>query len=141
MAMAGTYQTTGETAKRGTGVWPDTGGGWVNGRGDKTMTMLNGYAHMVEFFTSFEWWKTEPHDELVSNGAYCLADSGKTYAVYLPHGGRVTVRLAPGRYQGTWFDAATGATTALPPVFGATWTSPPAPGDGDWALVLRRGEE
>ena len=30
IAMAGTYQTTGETAKRGTGVPPDTGGGWVN---------------------------------------------------------------------------------------------------------------
>jgi len=26
--------TTGETAKRGTGLQPDTGGGWVNGRSD-----------------------------------------------------------------------------------------------------------
>jgi hypothetical protein len=46
--MAGAYQTTGETAKRGTGVWPDTGGGWVNGRGDDSMEMLNGMAHMGE---------------------------------------------------------------------------------------------
>jgi hypothetical protein len=64
IAMAGAYGTTGESARRGTGIWPDTGGGWVNGRGDDTMTMLAGYAHMVDFFTSFEWWKTEPHDEL-----------------------------------------------------------------------------
>ena len=49
IAMAGAYQTTGETAKRGTGVWPDTGGGWVNGRGDGSMLMLKGYAHMVDF--------------------------------------------------------------------------------------------
>ena len=40
ISMAGCYQTTGESARRGTGVAPDTGGGWVNGRGDDTMTML-----------------------------------------------------------------------------------------------------
>ena len=68
IVMAGGYQTTGETARRGTNVWPDKGGGWMNGRGDDTMTMLQGYAHMVEFFTSFEWWTTEPHDELVNHG-------------------------------------------------------------------------
>ena len=66
--MAGCYQTTGETARRGTGYWPDTGGGWVNGRGDDSMIMLKGYAHIVDFFTSFDWWKTDPHDELVDRG-------------------------------------------------------------------------
>ena len=78
--MAGGYQTAGETARRGTNVWPDTGGGWMNGRGDDTMTMFKGYAHMVDFFTSFDWWDTEPHDELVNNGNYCLAKPGETYA-------------------------------------------------------------
>ena len=78
--MAGGYQTAGETARRGTNIWPDTGGGWMNARGDDTMTMFLGYGHMVDFFTSFEWWKTNPHDELVDNGNYCLADPGKTYA-------------------------------------------------------------
>jgi len=67
--MAGAYGTTGESARRGTNIWPDTGGGWINGRGDDTMVMLKGYERMVDFFSSFEWWKTEPHDELVNNGA------------------------------------------------------------------------
>ena len=40
IAMAGAYQTTGESARRGTNIWPDTGGGWINGRGDDTMVML-----------------------------------------------------------------------------------------------------
>ena len=31
------------------------------------MILLKGYEHMVDFFTSFDWWKTEPHDELVNN--------------------------------------------------------------------------
>ena len=136
--MAGAYQTTGETAKRGTGIWPDTGGGWVNGRGDDSMIMLNGHARMVDFFTSFEWWKTEPRDDLVDNGAFCLAEPGKLYAVYLPYGGKVTVRLNPGRYQASWFNARTGQTSPAPIADGLAWTSPPAPDSGDWALLLRR---
>jgi hypothetical protein len=140
IVMAGGYQTAGETARRGTNVGPDTGGGWMNGRGDDTMTMFKGYAHMVDFFTSFDWWDTEPHDELVNNGNYCLAKPGEIYAVYLPHAGNVTVRLQPGQYGVTWWEAPTGKQIALPyfSVTAPSWTSPAAPGKGDWALLLRR---
>ena len=138
IAMAGAYGTAGESARRGTNIWPDTGGGWINGRGDDTMVMLKGYAHMVDFFTSFEWWKTEPHDELANNGAYCLAQPGGIYAVYLPNGGDVTITLAPGRYQAAWFSAFTGEWVALPPAEGPQWKSPQAPGWLDWALLLKR---
>lgn len=138
IVMAGGYQTTGETARRGTNVWPDTGGGWMNGRGDDTMTMLQGYAHIVEFLTSFEWWRTEPHDELVNQGNYCLAEPGKIYAVYLPHGGRVTIHLQAGQYNGTWFDPSTGKRIALPSVQGTTWTSPESSDHNDWSLLLQR---
>ena len=140
IVMAGGYQTAGETARRGTNVWPDTGGGWMNGRGDDTMTMFQGYAHMVDFFTSFEWWKTEPHDELVNGGNYCLAKPGETYAVYLPRGGNVTLRLQPGRYDGTWWNPTTGEKTRVPSInaTASSWVSPPAPGRDDWALLLQR---
>jgi hypothetical protein len=140
IVMAGGYQTTGESARRGTNVWPDTGGGWMNGRGDDTMTMLEGYGHMVDFFTSFDWWKTEPHDELVESGKYCLAEPGHTYAVYLPHGGKVTVQLEPGTYEAAWWNPRTGEKTVLPKVIasGTSWPSPLSPGDGDWALLLRK---
>jgi hypothetical protein len=140
IVMAGGYQTAGETSRRGTNVWPDTGGGWMNGRGDDTMTMFQGYAHMVDFFTSFEWWKTEPHDELVNNGSYCLAKPGQLYAIYLPHGGNVTVQLQAGQYAGVWWDAVTGQKTNLPPlsVEAPLWTSPAAPGTNDSALLLSK---
>ena len=139
IVMAGGYQTSGETARRGTNVWPDTGGGWMNGRGDDSMTMFQGYAHMVDFFTSFEWWKTEPHDELVNNG-YCLAKVGEIYAVYLPHGGNVAVQIEAGSYDAEWWDAGTGERVSLAPVRVANgwWTSPTAPGHDDWALLLRK---
>jgi hypothetical protein len=137
IAMAGGYQTAGETARRGTNILPDTGGGWMNARGDDTMTMFLGYGHMVDFFTSFEWWKTNPHDELVDKGDYCLANPGKTYAVYLPHAGHVTVQLGQGHYRAYWFSATTGEKVDLPAASGPSWTSPDAPDRNDWALLLQ----
>jgi Protein of unknown function (DUF4038)/Domain of unknown function (DUF5060)/Putative collagen-binding domain of a collagenase len=136
IAMAGAYQTAGETVRRGTNVGADMGGGWMNGRGDDTMTMFLGYGHMVDFFTAFDWWKTNPHDELVNNGNYCLADPGNTYALYLPKGGPVTVQLMPGHYRVFWFSAATGEKLDLPDVEGSSWTSPAPPDGNDWAILL-----
>lgn len=154
IAMAGAYGTAGESARRGVNIWPDTGGGWINGRGDDTMIMLKGYEHMVDFFTSFEWWRTEPHDELVQGGAYCLAKPGEIYAVYLPKEGSVTIKLEPGSYEANWFNAFTGEIVPLPPVEWpgavgvggglaagegkAGWTSPKTPGWLDWALLLKK---
>jgi hypothetical protein len=138
IVMAGAYQTAGETCRRGTNIYPDTGGGWMNGRGDDTMTMFLGYGHMVDFITSFEWWKTEPHDELVDNGAYCLAKPGETYAVYLPKGGKVTIKLEPGTYDASWFSALSGEQIAIGAANGPSWTSPDSPDRNDWALLLRR---
>jgi hypothetical protein len=136
--MAGCYQTVGESAKRGTNVWPDTGGGWWNGRGDDTMTMFLGFGHIVDFFASFDWWKADPHDELVNNGAYCLAKPGEIYAVYLPKEGKVTLKLEPGTYVAHWFGATTGEIVPLPPATGPEWTSPQTPDRLDWALLLQR---
>src|SRR5439155_23629044 len=138
IVMAGGYQTAGESARRGTNIWPDTGGGWMNGRGDDTMTMFLGYGRMVDFFTSFDWWKTEPHDELVSNGDYCLAQPGQIYAVYLPQGGKVTVKLEPAAYKASWFGALTGERIALPEIYGPLWPSPEGADQNDWALLLLR---
>jgi Domain of unknown function (DUF5060) len=139
IAMAGAYGTAGETARRGTNIWPDTGGGWINGRSDDTTTMLALYAHIVEFFTSFDWWKADPHDELVGSGAYCLAQPGEIYAIYVDHPRQVPVTLEPGTYEGRWFSAMTGQVVPLPAlVQGPAWTAPEPPGAQDWALLLTR---
>jgi hypothetical protein len=143
--MAGGYQTAGESARRGTNIWPDTGGGWLNGRGDDTQTMFVGYGHIVDFFTGFEWWKANPHDELVDHGNYCLAEPGKLYAVYLPHGGKVTVKLEPGTYSAELFNATSGQRFPLAEdAAGPSWISPDPPdnngwpGQQDWALLLKK---
>jgi Domain of unknown function (DUF5060)/Protein of unknown function (DUF4038) len=138
IVMAGAYQTAGESARRGTNVWPDTGGGWVNGRGDDSMTMFLGYGHLVDFVTSFEWWKTNPHDELVDHGNYCLANPGQIYAIYLPSGGVFTLQLQPGNYSVEWFSPLTGERIGGPDASGSSWTSPAPPSSKEWAVLLRR---
>jgi len=75
VSMAGCYQATGESARNGLG-------GWLNGRGDESMTMLDLYGHMKKFFEAFAWWRLEPHPELAP-GAMCLAEPGVRYVVYL----------------------------------------------------------
>jgi hypothetical protein len=142
MYMAGGYQTTGERADRGTGWGPDTGGGWVNGRGDDTMVMLKGYGNLMDLFTSFEWWKAEPHTEVVNNWAQCLAEPGRSYLVRMPNGGSgVTVQLAPGEYQARWFDPRSGKWRDAGTANGPRWTSPDAPSAQEWALLLLRREK
>ena len=138
MVMAGCYQTTGERADTGTGWGPDSGGGWLNGRGDKSMVMLNGYARIVDFFTALEWWKAEPHDELVTGGAMCLAEPGRQYVVYLRAGGSVTVKLARGTYRASWFNPRSGRRKPIGRAKGPKWTSPAAPDKKDWVVLLLR---
>jgi hypothetical protein len=87
---------------------------------------------------SFEWWKAEPHDELVNNGAFCEGESGRLYAVYLPHGGAISLKLEPGRYEAGWFDPRNGEYLTAGIAEGATWTSPVTPDNEDWVLVLLR---
>ena len=73
----------------------------------------------------------------MDNGNYCLADPGKTYAVYLPHAGKVTVELGAGHYRAYGFSATTGEKIDLPDITGPSWTSPDAPDRNDWALLLQ----
>jgi hypothetical protein len=140
----------------------DTGGCWINGRGNDGMTMLVGYAHLRRFFEGFDWWKLEPRPDLLRlppepkrvapadkpdaappirvlhPSPLCLAEAGRCYVLYLPQGGAVTVQLAPGEYRGRWFNPRQGRflETSLTPVSGE-WTSPAAPDAEDWGLLVQ----
>ena len=100
--------------------------------------MLKGYSHMVDFFTSFEWWKTDPHDELVDKGAYCLAKPGEIYAVYLPKDGKVTVKSGAGDVPSGLVQRVHRRVGGAAGGRGTHWTSPQTPGWLDWALLLER---
>lgn len=136
MAMAGTYQTTGESGKHATAAAPDVGG-WINGRADEKMTLAGYHRHLAEFFTSYEWWKSEPHDELVTAGAFCLAEPGKTYAIYMEHGAAATVTLEAGKYSASWFNPRTGTWTEIGAVEGGKRVFRAPADKEDWAMLVK----
>ncbi|WP_336786668.1 apiosidase-like domain-containing protein [Paenibacillus sp. MMO-177] len=100
--MAGCYQTSGEYAGNGLG-------GWVNGRGDDSMQMLEGFSHIVTFFESCDWWRTKPSINLLNQeNAYCLADEGELYILYTTIAQDLELKLQPGSYDANWYNPRTG---------------------------------
>jgi hypothetical protein len=136
--MAGCYQTTGESSRQGTGIAPDAGGGWVNGRGDKTMTMLEGYGHIVDFFTSFDWWNYKPSNDTVEGPVSCLAKPGQLYILYFRKGGRATIRLTDDHYRSKWYNPRRGIWLQAGHASGPAWTTSATPDQNDWILCLEK---
>lgn len=71
-----------------------------------------------------------PHDELVTEGAWCLARPGEDAIVYVPGGlAEVTIDALPPAYDAIWFDPREGTTQAAGS--GPTFVAPTA---DDWVL-------
>ena len=103
------------------------------------MTMLVGYGHMKRFFTTFDWWRLEPRDDLAGGDTLVLAEPGRRYVAYTPKGGRANWKLASGSYQSRWYNPRDGAWSNPFEVKQASdglWTSPVPEDVGDWALLL-----
>jgi hypothetical protein len=144
IAMAGCYQTTGERANHGDGHPPATPGGWINGGFDPSMHMLEGYAHMVDFFMSFEYWKLEPASNALPqpgrDAPRVLGEQGRRYVVYLPQGGAAELVLSQGTYHSRWYNPRSGewigsASIAISSA-SQHWTTPPSPDAQDWVMLL-----
>lgn len=149
ISLAGGYQTTGERADRGTGWGPDTGGGWINGRGDDEMTMLELYGHLYDFFTSITWWTLQPEPGLVSsfmptskaagNASPALAarnPAGDLAVVYLPEGGVVTLKgeLLKDGLRPMWFSPRDGGIRVARALRTRVYRTPD---HHDWVLLFR----
>jgi hypothetical protein len=137
--MAGGYQTTGERADDGTGTGKDTGGGWINGRGNDSMTMLTSYKLIRNIFEQTQYWKMNPRNELVNYGNLCLAEEGKQYLVYsrLPYC-RVTIPKG-NVFSVTMFNPRTGEKKDLPASKeNAEFWQYPNDLSGDWVFVLKK---
>jgi hypothetical protein len=67
-------------------------------------------GYMSKFLQSIEWWRLEPHPELVSEtpAPFCSAVPGREYLIYLRYGGAVKVDLRPSNNDDTfayrWID-------------------------------------
>jgi hypothetical protein len=114
ICMTGAYQTTGETAEFGTGAGENSGGGWINGRGNNQMTMLKYYQIMRKTFEKTKFWLLNPRNDLVNLGNLCLANEGQEYLIYsrLQH---CRVKLPPNqKYKVSMINPQTGETNSLP---------------------------
>jgi hypothetical protein len=89
------------------------------------------------------WQRTVPSPDLVAVAegkahAFCLADPGRTYLVYLESPTAVNVRVVDGPYDVTWINAQNASDRRrAPPSQAGSNLQPPAGGD-DWILVLTK---
>jgi len=88
----------------------------------------------------------QPEDALVGAGAWCLAQVGEKYLVYLRNGGSTTLDLGgvSGNYRVRWFDPRQGGALQVGSVGGvpaggvvSLGTAPSAPTQ-DWAVLVVR---
>lgn len=92
-----------------------------------------------QFAERLDMNRMKPRSDL-SSSRYCLADSGQTYLIYVPHDIRVVVELsgANGAFEGEWFAVRTGETQPMMPVRGGNRVTFTSPLGMDVVLHLRR---
>ncbi len=109
---------------------------------EPTWTQLGGARSFME---SLPFWEMSPHNELVESGrAFCLARPGKAYALYLPMGGRVTVRRASGvTYEAAGWNPVNGKEGRFEhrTTINGGLQHFTAPSPGDWALRILAKKE
>lgn len=104
--------------------------------------------HALEFFhrNNVPFWDMANHNEFVDNPeAWCLAQPGRLYVVYLKHGGRTNLdlRAAKSSFSVGWFDCRHGGhlqsarPTALEGGRRVTLGPPPNSPTQDWVVLLR----
>jgi hypothetical protein len=104
--------------------------------------------HALSFFREhLPFWRMAPDNALAdARDARVLAQPGRIYAVYLPAGGRTSLKLESGSYRVRWFNPRTGG--ALDGGSVRTVTGPgavslgeaPADPDKDWAVLVERAQ-
>ena len=145
VVMAGAYVVTGF----GTTYY----GGWrepgpFDPAAAKNVDWEDDAAHVRTLFTSLEWWKLQPRDDLLTGPGvrYCLADPGRTYVAYgRDVAGEMSLALgdggaAPAEYAVRRYDPREGTFANLPAHRASGPVTLQAPDARDWVFVLRRTE-
>lgn len=109
---------------------------------DRMWDMTRAAKDFFESYLAFD--AMIPADELVLSGsAWCLADAGTEYALYLPAAEEVILDLQnnPGSFDVSWFDASNGGELLPGSVTSVTGPGPvslglPQPGGVDWAVLV-----
>ncbi len=120
-----------------------TYGDWMPGTTFYTGHIGKGLApaqllHLREVFESIPYTQMKPHNELVGEGAFCLAKEGDVYLVYLAESMQTSVRVksVPQGYKITWIDPRTAKKTE-PLKTSEETIKLKAPSPEDWAAIVR----
>jgi len=127
--------------------------GWITGRGDDTMVMLDGYHHIRHFFASLAWWELKPNNDFFEaqgggNSATgdatiptvlgMRSDNGELAVLYLPAGG--SVKIKPGVLEkglwSIWYNPRSNVRQFTQPDAQARFVTPDKE---DWVLQLGFG--
>jgi hypothetical protein len=90
-----------------------------------------------EFFAALPFWRMQPLAE-VTGSAEALAEPGKVYVAYFPHGGSAELDLkkAPGRLVTRWYNPRSGKFGKETDREGGGQARFDAPDGNDWALLV-----
>ncbi|MFM1770531.1 MAG: hypothetical protein RJA22_3060 [Verrucomicrobiota bacterium] len=112
-----------------------------------TMPAAEQVAHVVDFFTSVEWWKLRPAPLLPVNPGAAIpakhvtgakSDDRNLCVLYIPEDRTVEVKLdlMPTSPNVTWFNPRTGEKSPAVAVVTQTTCQFPTPAEGDWILFM-----
>jgi len=102
--------------------------------------------YALDFFHDYlPFWEMKPNDDLLaSDDAYCFAQEGKIYAVYLPGGGTTQINLKSNNvFTIHWFNPRTGSkleTGTKDIISGSGFVAlgnPPYEEDKDWVVLIK----
>lgn len=137
ICMAGGYQTTGESAKNGTGERRSLYAGWINGMGAGNSQLLSGMKIMKDIFEQLEWWKLTPDNSIINHGGYCLQEPGKQYLLYVVWG-YIKINLVPGSYHVKVLNAATGQVAIEENINTSVWEKNFNDYPNDYAVIISK---
>jgi hypothetical protein len=93
-------------------------------------------GYLYQFFSALPFWKMHPY-EGVNGNAVVLAEKGKTYVAFFPHGGEASLDLTgAGKMELNWFNPRTGEFGKAERIKGGDVRKFKAPDDKDWTLLL-----
>jgi hypothetical protein len=110
-------------------------------------------AHLGRFFSSIEFWRLRPFPELLAGQpgeerveswiTAARSELGDLMVLYLPQNPQVEVYqdYLPPNFSASWFNPRTGETAAVVGRVREGVVQFSTPGEGDWLLLVKRGEE
>lgn len=95
-------------------------------------------ALLYDFFAPLPFWRMQPFDGVTPDMVVALAEPGRVYVVYLPHGGKATLDLSDAKNSLTarWFNPRYGKWTEPFEVVGGSRIKIQSPDVFDWVLYL-----